>query len=328
MSRPVTGIAPWYGSQDGVQDWIVPQLGRYHGLYDLCCGGCSMLLACKPVSFEVINDLHGGLINLCRVLASHHYTALQRQLERTLASEAIFNEAADWVAAHKDDPVKIAPSVIDVHMEHVQAAMYQFVVWWMGCGGMAGSNATPRMSKRWAPGGGICATRFASAVASCERFHARLKKVDIRCHDLFDVLGRIKDVHGVTVYIDPPWRVGGKAYEHNWHQNGRAEARPAPGSAKPQAAGAVLDAGLFAGRAVSVEDLYRELEERLRRFRGCRVVVRHEADERVASIFGGAHWRRLERARGKALTSAAGKAGGGRIDEMLFINGEPIGCGI
>lgn len=311
MTRPVTAIAPWYGSQAGVQDWIVPQLGTYQGLCDLCCGGCSMLLACEPVAFEVINDLHGGLINVCRVLASHRYTALKAQLEHTLASEAIFDEAANWVAEHKDDPALVAPSIVDVRAEHVQAAMYQFVVWWMGCGGMAGSNARPRMSKRWAPGGGQCASRFANAVASVERFHQRLKGVDIRNHDLFDVLTKIKDVAGVTIYIDPPWRVGGKAYEYNWHQPA------APG------VGGLFEGAKAKGRQTL--DLYRELESELSRFQRCRVVVRHERDAAVEAVFAGSRWWTIHRNRNKGLTSAAGVAGGGSIDEILILNQPPTG---
>lgn len=271
-----------------------------------------MLLATEPVSFEVINDVHGGLINLCRVLASHHYTALKRQLERTLATEAIFNEAAEWVVEHKDDANLVAPSVIDVRGDHVQAAMYQFVVWWMGCGGMAGSKAKARMSKRWAPGGGLCCTRFANAVSSVDRFHDRLRGVDIRNSDLFDVLAKIKDVEGVTIYVDPPWRIGGKAYEYDWH----APAKPGVG-------------GLF-GNSPKVKntlELYTRLAAELSRFKRCRVVVRHEADAVVEGIFKGSHWWTVRQERNKGLTSAAGVSGGGSIDEMLLINQEPIQAG-
>ncbi|MGB0768728.1 MAG: hypothetical protein ACPGYV_13590, partial [Phycisphaeraceae bacterium] len=253
--------------------------------------------------------LHGGLVNLCRVLASHQYTALQRQLERTLACEAVFDEAAQWVAEHKDEAALVAPSVIDVRGEHVQAAMYQFVVWWMGCGGMAGTDAKPRMSKRWGPGGGICSTRFAKAVASCESIHNRLKKVDIRCMDLFDLLPKIKDQAGITVYIDPPWRIGGKAYTFNWHQ--------------PAKAGV---GGLFSAdtKVRETMELYQRLRDALGRFKATRVVMRHEADASIQQLFSGSQWWTIGRPRNKGLTSAAGKAGGGSIDEMLILNQPPI----
>ena len=299
----VTAVAPWYGSQAGINRMVVPELARARQLYDVCCGGLSLLLALKPGHYqetthhkgktvsrwvrrrEVVNDLHGGLVNVCRVLASHRRGALAKQLDETVCHEAIFHEAAAWLDGHHG---VVAPSVFEAGVEHHMAAYYQCIVWWMGAGGEAGTGGTPRMSKRHSAGGGAGASRFRAFVGSIEGIGKRLERVEIWQQDAVGLIDKIKDEDGTAIYVDPPFLVGGQRYEHT------------------------VD-----------EAWWERLAEALGRFERCKLVVRHYPHERMEAWFPPGFWRWETSERNKASTQPGRGLGGGatRATEMLMCKG-------
>ncbi len=64
----IKAIAPWFGGKRTMAPTIVEELGPHNSYWDIFCGSCAVLFAKEPSGHEHVNDLHGDLINLARVL--------------------------------------------------------------------------------------------------------------------------------------------------------------------------------------------------------------------------------------------------------------------
>lgn len=277
---------------------IIPQLGDHDRFFDLCCGGCSLLLAKDKAKVEIVNDKHAGLINFLRVLASGRWRMLNMYLEQAVISEAIFNEAA---AFFEENGEVLAPDVIHVDIDHVQAAYYQYMLWWMGQGGMAGTKAAearPRMSIRYTDGGRV-ASRFRNATRTVPAIRKRIERVEFWHQDLFKVLGKIEDRKGTVIHVDPPWVDDGGAYVHSFEQ------------AKPQ--------GDLLGE--EPKDDFNRLDEALGRFKHARVLIRIGDHERLNGLFT-TGWNRvaIDRTNQISSQSARDKKAGNKKQELLICN--------
>ena len=64
----IKALAPWFGSKRNLAPEIVRELGKHRKYDEPFCGSAAVLLAKEPATCETVNDLHGDLINLARVV--------------------------------------------------------------------------------------------------------------------------------------------------------------------------------------------------------------------------------------------------------------------
>ena len=202
-SRPkITAIAPWFGGKRTLAPVIVEELGEHKSYWEPACGGLAVLFAKPRSSHETVNDLHGDLTNLARVIQSDEAPKLYDRLQRMLVCESLIQEAK----------AKIIKS-LDSDEADPERAYWYFLVSWAGRNGISGTLRTNyQMAVRWTSGGGSGAVRFRSAVESLPWWHYRLQGVEILRRDLFQVIPRIDDQDGTVIYLDPPYfRTGARS---------------------------------------------------------------------------------------------------------------------
>jgi len=206
----IDAIGPWLGSKGRLAPLIVEQLGPHQVYWELCLGGGAGLLAKPPAKREMACDTHGDLVNLCSVLAHPQAgPALGARLRRTIFNEAVFNHAARQLARldlfdNRPDP---AAGGVDT-----ERAYYTFVAWWMGMGGLAGTDADPSISIRFEQSGGAGGSRFRSAVESIPALIERMRHVMVYCRDAHELIPKIDDAEKTAIYLDPPYPDDGAQY--------------------------------------------------------------------------------------------------------------------
>jgi DNA adenine methylase len=161
---------------------------------------------------ETVNDLHGDLVNLARVIQDDNLgPVLYRRLRRTLMSEALHREAA---ARHR------ARGYLGDTELDVDAAYDYFLCAWLGRNGVAGTASYNQgFCLRFTANGGHAATRWASVVDSIPAWRRRIRNVTILCRDAFELLPRIDDSAGTAIYVDPPYLEKGAKYVHDFSAN-------------------------------------------------------------------------------------------------------------
>jgi len=200
----ITSIAPWFGSKRTLAPRIIAELGKHSAYWEPFCGSMAVLLAKEPATMETVNDLHGDLVNLARVVQDRQRgPMLYRRLRRLLMSRVEF--AAARKAFNTGDEIDRAEAF--------------FVASWMGRNGVAGTKpANTTFSARYSKNGGHAARRFSSAVDSIPAWRRRLRGVTIASEDAFAMLGKIEDSSGVVIYCDPPYLVKGAKYLHDFDE--------------------------------------------------------------------------------------------------------------
>jgi len=172
----------------------------------------AVLFAKPRSSHETVNDLHGDLVNLARVVADDELAPrLYDRLQRTLMAEPIILDAKATVSTPYEDD-----------RPDIDRAYHYFVISWAGRNGVSGTKRhNYQMAVRWTSGGGSGAVRFRSAIESLPWWHARLQSVEILRRDLFVLLDKIEDEVGTAIYLDPPYfhrgsRTGSNDYLHEF----------------------------------------------------------------------------------------------------------------
>ena len=200
----IKAIAPWFGGKRTLAPTIVEELGP-HGVYwEPFCGSMAVLFAKGPVRSETVNDLHGDIVNLARVLASDDAPDLYDRLLRTAFCEPLFLEIRE---RRKQGP----------EADPIDAAYSFFVESWMGKNGIAGTReANTAFCRRFTSNGGDPATRFRNAVESIPPWHQRLRGIQIYQTDGITLVERIEDKPGTVIYCDPPYLVKGSDYRHDF----------------------------------------------------------------------------------------------------------------
>jgi DNA adenine methylase len=210
----ITAIAPLFGGKRNLAPEIIRLLGPHRVYWEPFCGSMAVLLAKEPCVMETVNDLHGDLINLARVLQSEE-TAIELygRVARTLTSEDLHREAAKRYKArgyHFDYPAG----------GDVDGAYDYFLCAWLGRNGVAGTGSYNQgFCVRYTANGGHAATRWQAAIGSIPAWHHRLMNVTILRRDAFELLERIDDKTGTAIYIDPPYLVKGAKYIHDFEQD-------------------------------------------------------------------------------------------------------------
>lgn len=211
MEAKIRCIVPWFGSKRSMAPEIVRQLGPHRCYWEPFCGSMAVLLAKPEVSQETVNDLHGDLINLGRVIQSERWGSwLYRKLRRQFVSEEVFREHAevmkssDWA----DEATGFAAA---------QRALHYFYSSWMGRNGVIGTKGwNNNFCVRYTMNGGIQGTRFAAAVDSIPAWRRRMREVTILRRDGFALIEKIEDAKAVAIYVDPPYIEKGAEYVHDF----------------------------------------------------------------------------------------------------------------
>lgn len=206
----IKALAPWFGGKRNLAPVIAEELGDHACYWEPFCGSMSVLLAKPPVTMETVNDLHGDLINLAKVIQDRTLgPLLYRTLRRTLMHEALYRENDQWMREHEADPID-APDV--------ERAFRYFIVSWLGRNGTAGTPTSHKGTYcvRYTRNGGHAATRFRNTIASIPAWRRRLERVTIIQRDGFETIDRIGDDDRTAIYLDPPYLVKGAKYLHDF----------------------------------------------------------------------------------------------------------------
>ena len=205
----IKALAPWFGGKRNLAPMIVDLIGKHRVYWEVFCGGMAVLLLKPPCEMETVNDLHGDLINLARIIQDEELgLKLYEKLYRTLYAEEIFKESKTiWTGG--------------ILQTDFDRAFLFFVVSWMGINGFAGTKRyNYQFALRWCVGGGQGATRWQSVVGSIPAWHKRLKEVVIINRDAFEVLEKIKDEEHTAIYCDPPYFNISSKYLHEFSDLG------------------------------------------------------------------------------------------------------------
>lgn len=200
----ITALVPWFGSKRNLAPAIIDELGPHDDYWELFCGSMAITLMKPEARNETVNDLHGDLHNLARVLQDERVApVLYRRLRRTLFSEDI----------HRDCQQRLKAG----NIEAIDRAYCYFVKSWMGMSGIAGTKrAESKLCIRYTSTGGSPSVRFSNAVASIPAWVKRLRRIRILNRCGIKLAENIPDVPGVAVYADPPYLVKGSEYQHDF----------------------------------------------------------------------------------------------------------------
>jgi DNA adenine methylase len=205
----ITALAPWFGGKRTMAPIIIQELGPHAAYWEPFCGSMAVLFGKEPATMETVNDLHGDLVNLARVVQSDELApALFSRLVRTACAEPVHRLAAERYRAR---------GYVPSGEPDVDRAADYFLCSWLGRNGVAGTSSYNQgFCRRFTKNGGHAAKRFASAVDSIPDWWDRLRHVTILNDDAFDLLPRIEDADGIVIYADPPYLVKGAKYIYDF----------------------------------------------------------------------------------------------------------------
>jgi DNA adenine methylase len=303
-SMLIGAITPWFGGKRTLAPAIVEQLGKHRAYWELFCGPAAVLFAKPRSPFEAINDLHGDLINLVRVVASDRAQELMDRCQRTLFAEPLFYELSD-IARGECPPA--ASSVTEISDQQLVRAWTYLTTSWMGMNGVAGLERDNfSMALRWTPGGGSGGKRWDSVTGSLMAWHSRLQGVQITQRDAFSLVEQVSDEPGVVLYVDPPYLPETRQnFRNNQYRHEFSDGNPMFG----------------------VRGDHERLHTALGRFRKARVVISYYDHPRIRELYAG--WTFVEKTMNKNLKSQGGRGAGRAEDalEVLIINGESYAKG-
>ena len=177
----VKAIAPWFGGKRNLAAAIVEALGKHRVYWEPFCGSMAVLLSKPPCVMETVNDLHGDLTNLARVIQHPQLgPKLYRQCRRTWMAEGLFEDAAKVI---RSDEASDEPDLD-------RACKYMLTTW-LGRNGVAGTGRyNHQFCVRYTANGGHAAKRWDSVVRSIPAWHKRLRNVTILRRDAFIRIAR------------------------------------------------------------------------------------------------------------------------------------------
>lgn len=206
----INALAPWFGGKRTMADRIVEVIGPdTKRLWDLFTGSMAVPFAMPDHVKIHVNDMHGDLINLAKVVSSPlQGPQFYRILRRTPFAQEVFLESqrAMQEIGWRDGPYDLA------------RAYDYFVVSWMGMNGFAGTEKEDSTSfaVRYTSNGGDPATRFRSAVESIQHWRRCMRDWTILRRCGIELAEQIEDKEGTTIYADPPYLKKGATYRHDF----------------------------------------------------------------------------------------------------------------
>lgn len=296
----VRSLAPWFGGKRSLAAEIVEQLGKHTQYLEPFCGSMAVLMQKPPCQLEIVNDLHGGIVLLARVVASASFgPQLEARLERTLFCEDLFRTAYDFVRRH---PPSLEGMVTRPAPDHAPGPCPSQPARCVPSSRRRNSDTPNRNpSVRWKTGGGSGPIRFRNAVESMGAWRERLQGVTILRRDGFECLERFADAEDAAIYVDPPycpetrtgWNAAGATsrYQHEFQH----------------------ESDLFA------PDDHSRLRSALNRFQHARIVVSYYDCPRVRRLYQG--WRFIDVGRQKNLKrSTNAEYSEAEAPEVLIVN--------
>lgn len=206
----ITAILPYFGSKRTLAARIVEALGEHSVFWEPFCGSLAVTLSKKPSRMETVNDLHGDVINLARVLQSReHAEQLYASLYPMIPARELHVEAKGRTLSCPPPSPEAMPDVL--------RAVDFFVCSWLGRNGCIGTRSfNNNFCIRYTSNGGAPAVRWRSAVDSIPDWHDRLRNVVILNTCGIGLCERIEDKSGTAVYVDPPYLSKGARYVHDF----------------------------------------------------------------------------------------------------------------
>ncbi len=203
----IKAILPYFGGKRNLAPQIIEAMGPHKVYWEPFCGSMAVLMLKPPCEMETVNDLHGDLINLAKVIQDKELGfRLYDKVSRTLYAEDFFHESKErWLKEETNG----GPDI--------DRAYDYFVVSWMGLNGVSGTQRwNYQFALRWCRGGGQGARRWRSVVESMPAWHKRLQNVVILQRDAFKLLDNIKDDRDTVIYLDPPYFDKSDRYVHDF----------------------------------------------------------------------------------------------------------------
>lgn len=201
-------LAPWFGAKRTMADRAHDPVGPHHTYWGPFCGSMAVVFAKPLARMETVNDLHGDLVNLARVVKDQGLSGrLYWRLRRTLPAAGLFRESLSVV---RNEPAYCGGP-------NVERAYHYFIVSWLGMNGVAGRpHHSTGFARRFSSKGGAPGPRFVGAVESLPWWHERLRAVLVLSSCGIELCERIEDRAGTAVYVDPPYLVKGARYVHDF----------------------------------------------------------------------------------------------------------------
>lgn len=205
----IMSLSPWYGAKRLLGKKIVEEFGPHRIYWEPFCGSMAVLMNKPPTVMETVNDLHGDLINLARIIKDRELAPLfYRRLRRILMHEDLFREAAQRYHTRGQLPSGAAD---------LERAFDYFICAWMGRNGVAGTTGYNQgFCRRFTARGGHTAKRWNSVVNSIPAWRKRLCNVTILNQNGIELIKKIDDAPGTIIYCDPPYFVKGAKYMHDF----------------------------------------------------------------------------------------------------------------
>ena len=201
MSREISSILPYYGAKRQLADKIVEYIGDHKSYLSPFCGSLAIEFAKKPCRMQIVNDMHGRLTNLVRVVQDDTLSvALFNRLYRTPFSEVAYQFAIDYLRSEQArDDLVIGPSLTH--------AVAYFIASWQGRNGFVGTNRelSTGFCKRFTSKGGDPAVRFRNAVENIPYWWELIRGFTILSECGIGLCERFEDSEGAVIYADPPY---------------------------------------------------------------------------------------------------------------------------
>lgn len=299
----VNAIAPWFGGKRTMAPLIVTELGKHGQYFEPFCGSMAVLFAKEPSQKETVNDLHGDLINLARVLQSTTAAEmLYSRLQSALFCEDLVDCARTFLC-NEDNRAYLSERLENPYVDEccIDHAYWYFVASWMGRNGTAGTARVDyQIAVRWTKNGGSPTVRWRNAVESIPAWHARLSNVVILRRDAFRIIDRFEDVKETAIYVDPPY-----------HGSTR-------GKIKDGSGGKYLHE--FSHESPMFGSDHKRLADILNAYKHARIVVSYYDCPEIRRLYAG--WTFVEHTRQKHLRAQNGRGARPKdAPEILVING-------
>jgi len=295
----IGALAPWFGAKRTLASKIVQQLGEHRVYWEVFCGSMAVTFAKAPCVMETVNDLHGDLINLARVVRSDELAPkLFERMSLSLMHEGVMDECAERYRQRGNGPAPEEPDL--------DRACDYLLTSWLGRNGVAGTSSYNQgFCVRYTGSGGHAATRFNSVIASIPAWWNRLRNVTILNRNARELLSKIDDAKGTAIYLDPPYVEKGAEYIHDF------------------LAGKRKGTSLFTS-AAKQPMTHQELATLARRFKKARVVVSYYDHPLIRELYDG--WTAVECPTTKSLVNQGLRMKGResnpeKAPEVLIVNG-------
>ena len=189
------GPLKWHGGKHYLARQIVSLFPPHTHFVEPYAGGLAVLLAKLPKGSEVVNDLHGDLMNFWRVLQDEAmFRRFRRRVQAVPFSEVEWHDAKQSLREH---------AVREGQEGLIERAASFFIVCRQSLAGRCEDFASLSRN-RTRRGMNEQASAWLNAVAGLEQVHNRLQRVVILNKTAMEVL-HSEDGPETLFYLDPPY---------------------------------------------------------------------------------------------------------------------------